>query len=428
MKKIIFFLIIIIAFSACKEKDEIGLDVLPPSDKLGVSFTDTVTIETYCVREDSIPSGGTSSALLGTINDPVFGKTTAGFCTQFTLPTSNVSFQTPTLDSIVLSLAYAGYYGDTLNPLQIEVYKLTESLSPDSVYYSDRVIQTDGINLASGTIVPHPTDSVMVGSGKMTSHLRIKLDDSFGQMFLNASGTADLSNTTEFRKFFKGLKVIASSSVSGTGSVLYFDLLSKTDLSKLTVYYNDSLSYSFKITSDCARLNTFTHDYSSASSINSQLSSPSQGQTITYVQPMGGLRVKVNIPYIKNFNDLGSISINKAELIVTAESSNASNTTLSVPSKLSFVAIGDNGQNTYLTDWSVEGDAFFGGSLNSTTKQYSFNIARHIQDILLGKISNNGFYLMVSGSAVRANRLLLYGGSKSQPGRLRLKLTYTKIQ
>ena len=71
----ILAIIFALSLASCnKEPDLIGIDLLPDSDYLNLSFTDTSTIIAYTVREDSLRTDELSANLLGYMNDPVFGN------------------------------------------------------------------------------------------------------------------------------------------------------------------------------------------------------------------------------------------------------------------------------------------------------------------------------------------------------------------
>ncbi|MCK4639308.1 MAG: DUF4270 family protein, partial [Bacteroidales bacterium] len=136
------FVITILILSCNKEFDKIGLDIQPAEDKLNVKYNDTTTLVTYSVREDSIPTGNSSVSLLGSYKDPIMGKSTASIYTQLRLSIAGYNFgEAPILDSLILSLAYSGSYGDTTTPQTVKVYELSGKLYPDSSYYSNHNIQ-----------------------------------------------------------------------------------------------------------------------------------------------------------------------------------------------------------------------------------------------------------------------------------------------
>jgi hypothetical protein len=423
----------ILFFSSCTDKDTIGLNEQPGSDELSVLFSDTSTVIAFSQKEDSVRTDEAIYNILGSYIDPVFGKTTASIYTQFRLPTNNVNFGTPlTLDSLVLSLAYRGYYGDTTTPLKVRVYELTENLFRDSSYYSDRVMA--GIEVGSAIFKPRPSDSVKVLGKKYAPHLRIKLNSSLAQKFFYASGQATMADNNAFLDFFKGLK-IETDAVSSGGSLLLFDLASS--LSKMTLFYKknateDSLQFNFVINENCARFNNYNHhSYSHASSefkqnVISVHDTLTSGKKNLYLQAMAGIKVKILFPYIKNFVTNNQVAINKAELIMNINDLGLSTNPFGPPGRLALVKCNGSGTNTFVID-QFEGDTHFGGIYNSTNKQFKFNITRYVQGILNNTITNEGLYLMVSGAAIYPNRVVLKGTDILNSGRFKLKLTYTKI-
>ena len=71
--------LLVAALASCKKDSPVGLDVQPEGDLLHTRVTDTVSVRTYTVHEESVktdelPSGTT---LIGRYNDPVFGYAAA---------------------------------------------------------------------------------------------------------------------------------------------------------------------------------------------------------------------------------------------------------------------------------------------------------------------------------------------------------------
>lgn len=73
-----------------------------------------------------------------------------------------------------------------------------------------------------------------------------------------------------------------------------------------------------------------------------------------------------------------------------------------------------------------EGATYFGGTYNSTTRTYKFNIARHLQKILNGSVEDHGLFLLASGAVVQANRVVI-GSGKNMGYPMRLHLFYTRL-
>lgn len=420
----------------CKEKNIPGLEVQPPSDKLGLVYTDTITVVSYTLKENRIRTDETFLNLLGSYTDPIFGVTEASFCTQFLLPVPNLDFGSPSVlqaDSFVLSLRYNGYYGNT-DPQTFKVYELTEDISNSEVYYSNDSVKYNLIEVgAIYNHVPNTTDSINIGGTNTDPHLRIRLKNSFAQKFINASGSSDMSTNQAFTSFFKGLYIKPDNvHVSGKGGIFYFQLLS--NISKLTLYYtntstNTSGSQDFVINELSARFNIFKQNYNfiNNSPISAALNDTSIGKQKIYIQSMGGVKTKIYFPYFKNLALKGNLIINQAQLVLSVNEDGTGINQYGPHNKLTLAAARADGSNAIIID-QLEGEAYFGGNFSTTSKEYRFNITRHMQRLINGQVPEDfGLFILPSGGAVNANRTILYGSDKEHPKHIKLILTYTKL-
>ena len=438
---LVSFLMLLFSQSCKKENSIVGKGVLPPSDMLGVVFKDTTTLITYTIREDSVKSDETSLNLLGSYNDPIFGKSSASIYTQFLLSKNIPSGFGGELafDSLVLILPYtgAGAYG-TLDAQTVKVYQVNQPASQpfsfDSVYYSNKNLLVNSTPLANMTFIPKPTDSVKVGTQTYKPHLRIRLDDALGQSILNHPG--GFADNPTFLSFLQGLWIVPDNPTQtvGTGAILYFNL--KDAFAGMTLYYRDSvltshpdtLSFNF-LTNGGARLSHFDHDYNTVGSdLQKQIDGTdlTQGQNLVYVQGISGLKTKIMFPYIKNYVKDATVVVNKAELVLKIDASTVSGN-YAPPPLLGLVRADASGKEYFIDDIFDEGSAYFGGVYDPAANAYSFNIAKYIQQLMNGKLEDYGLHLLVLGGAVNANRVVLGGGSNSA-NKMRLKLTYTIVK
>lgn len=436
-------LMVAFLFSSCEKASEIGLDVQPQDDLLNVKYIDSTSIYTLTVKSDSLRSDETivttGDILLGKYVDPYFGMASAGIYTQLRLPTTNPSFGTnPTVDSVRLCLAYATtLYGDTTVQQIVNVYQLTQELKAEDDFYSNSTVPKLGYDMASGyTFNPRPKDSVGITTAKEKPQLRIPLSTYFAQNILNNQGNSVLSNNTNFQSFVKGLYITTESTplASGQGAIMYFKM-NDTKSRMIIYYHNDTGTYQKKYElnlSNCARFNHFKHDYTTSihDSLNAQLvAMPPKTNTIVFAQAMAGLRTKVTFPYLHHINDSGRVSVNKAELIIKMDTNVVAYSHLkkyAPPPALVLFEIKDDGASGVLTPDYFEGSTYFGGTYDETNKQYKFNISRYIQQVLAGKKSNNGIYILVSNGVVLANRVAI-GGGNSNDFKMKLNITYTKL-
>lgn len=425
----IFFLI---GFVSCKKDGELnpGFD----DGGLAINFVDTFSVTTQVVKEDSLRADLSIYNLLGLYHDPIFGPMSSAIYTQVILTGVNVDLDSDisTLDSIVLTLDYEALYGDTASPMSINVYELSTALSSSTDYYSNTRTPFYSTPIGSLTFTPNLEDSVSIAFDtiKKAPHIRVKLNNTFGQTLMNgdASGSDDMTNNTTFTEFFKGLYITTTDSVGNTslaanqGSVVSFNMNSA--LSTVTIYYNDTSKYDFTINNDGVKYSRFDHNYTGTDIEAHLMNLPSKDTTITYVSTMAGVKTKLEIPNIKNIADGGAVVINKAELVITVE--NGTEGSFDSPlESISLVGIKENGEVFFLPDF-FEGISHFGGGYESGTKTYKFNIARHINDLVYGNDGNYGLYIVGNGSSITTRRSVLTS-EKNTTAKIKLNITYSKI-
>jgi len=438
---LLLLFIILINLVACKKDPyTLGLSLLPPTDTLSVKTTDTASIVAYSVLQDSIRTDETKTNILGSFVDPVFGKTTASFCTQMRLSSEGVDFGiNPVLDSVVLMLRYSSIYGNSDALQNVRVYELNEDITVDTAYYSNRKVQYYNTLLADYTFKPNLTDSISIYGIKVLSHLRINLSKQtnyFGNKILYAPSDILLSNT-KFVKFINGL-YIQSSTVNFGGSLISFNMSS--ELTKMVVYFHsqdttgnirDSLHYDLVINSLCPRFNTFDHNqYADAiPEFKNQVlnNDTNQGKNILFIQGLAGVKIKLHLPYITDFSN--KLALNSAVLILK---NFETDTTLAPPVQLSIIQEDSVGKMHTLID-EAEGSTYFGGTYISSDRSYRFRITRHIQQVIQGKIKNNNLFLIVnspSSNVLLPQRMIGIGTQPNMPGfsgaRFQLQLVYTK--
>lgn len=429
------FLITALLFTTCKkENNDLGLEIQPPSDKLNVFSTDTTSVIAYSQIVDSVKTDETSVSLLGSILDPVFGKSTASFFTQLRLSQSAVSFGTnPVLDSLILSLKYKGYYGDTNAVMTVRVFELAEQIQIDSQYYSQQSVAVKETLLGQKTFTPDFTNDMILGGDTLAPHLRVNLGTLTSELankLFNAPADS-MANNGSFLNYFYGLYVTAEPANSD-GVIIYLDLLSS--LSEMTLYYHndteDSLSFEYLINSNCARFGNYSHDYSLGSpAFKTQAidKDTTLGKSICYVQALGGVKTFVRFPSIKNYYSNGKIAVNEARLFLSCYESDPG---LEVASTLVLVKRKAEGGYTITND-QLDGADYFGGYYDKDNHGYWFRITSTIQELMRSSDPDYGLEIYVSGGAVNAQRVLLNGTSPQLPSapedRMKLIITYTTL-
>jgi len=447
-------LISLFILSSCQNTDSIGLDVDPSTEVTG-TFTDTITAVSFTAKDDTMVTNTLSKYPLGHFIDPIFGKTTANIAMSLTMDPPGLSFGTsPVLDSAVLVLFYAKeFYGDSTSNFQVNVHQLNNQLSTSVQYYNTQPQSHGSEIIGSKKLRFSIKDSVRITeivTGKpdivvrRPPQMRIPISSSFVTTnFLNAS-TTTLSTNDLLNRAIKGFYLTVNRAQStGPGGIAFFNL---TDSSRLEVYYKsqngtftDTVLHKFPIVNNSVPvIADFKHDYS-GTAIPANLNSTRQ-QDFTYVQGLAGLRTKIRFPHIDKLKNLGNITINKAELIVSVIGRTDG---FKPASRLIMYRTDIASQRQFIPDFSTEPafsltDVDFGGFYDSTKKHYRFQITSYIQDILSGKLKQYDTYIApvsidynrsvgpaVSGSS--AGGSILGSGKSGVSYQMKLRIIYSKI-
>jgi hypothetical protein len=435
-RTIVFSLSAAIIISCNKKPDTIGLDLVDHG-KLPVSDT---TFEVYAVseKEEPIITDETSLNLLGSQWSEVSGLTHASFYTHLRLSEVDPDFGTnPVVDSVFFTLVYSGSYGNTNTPQTVRIFEVLEDFyQKDSVYYSDRILESSDIELASHFFFPSPNDSVEINdSSKVAAELKIPMNQDFIQKVFYAPDTS-LSSNENFLEYFKGIYVTVDSvNYPGGGSILYFSLLNTR--SKITFYYhnyvndtlNDSLTYTLVFNNNNARIQKFNHNFSKSTDqhfVNMIVNGDTTaGNDYLYLQAMAGVKTRIFFPDLAAWRGQEKYLVNEAQLILPFT---AGNSYYPVPSKL--VLLRQNADTTVsILDDQNNGDNYFGGSIVDSSNYYQFRITYYIQD-LLNNSTDNGLVLYPSGKAIKADEITLTGTHNDEPDstRMELRVIFTKLK
>jgi hypothetical protein len=427
----LFFLV----FSCKKDDRGAGLGLLEDGDYLNVQYVDTFQASAYTLPFDSIITSNQSALLLGVLNDPIFGQSRAAFSLQFRIPSSNLDWGTPNisrLDSIVLQLKYETFYGENTTPQSFYVYELDEDLESGKTYYSKKVSKVKPQII--GQLFNHRPnfeDSIKIGNNRIPPHMRIKLSNTFGNKILVESRSSKVANNVNFTQFLKGLKVVAESrSGNDQGAILQINPLSS--VTKITMYYkrdNDTIQQFQDFVSNSAsiRFSEFSFNYQ-GTEVEQQLNDTTLGRQKIYLQSMGGVRPRITFPTLKNFLQNNQIVVNKAELIVPIDLFNTNTIKYRIPERLILFGYTADGPKTLTFDPNNPGESnlYYFSSFSESTRSFSFLLTRHLAAVSKDLYSDNGYVILPEAGAINANRCIIFGPN-SQESRIRIKLTYTKL-
>ena len=401
-----FFIVLVfvgLAYTACKKIDttDVGGDLIPAVDNVTTFDTVLDIITNTETLYDSARILRSEDHALGIIgNDPDFGKTKAeiyflpgpdGFGTHpFAKKDSTIVF-----DSVVLALAYTGYYGDTNSLQRVNVFEINSDnlFRPNAFGYP--VDSSDGFvdpTVLGTRLMDFKTldDSVFDNRKrdtiKIKNQLRIQLNKSLGNRFLSYDTAHAYKSDSFFREYFKGFAIKIDEAGSPVKNGLaYFNLANAN--TKMIFYYRvlngstvtDTLATEFPFTSfNYSNANTIKR--TPANGLATTLNNGLPNDELLYVQSSPGTKITIRIPGLKN---LSNRIIHRAELIFNVVN-NVPEPVYGAPVSL-FLDAEDTANKRILAvpyDFSYENafqDIVGGFQKNG---QYTFNMSRYVQSIV----------------------------------------------
>ena len=470
----------LLSFNSCKkinEATELGADLIPAVDNINTFERALNTLTDNRLLNDSAELFLSDFIAIGNLNDPEFGNTTAsGF---FNISRTAFGFypfiatkpDSVSIDSVVLSLGYAGFYGDTNSTQTVRVFEIdpTSNFNDTTLYKfstSPSNFKTVGSQLGSKTFkVSDLNDSMTIfrkrDTSKVINVLRIPLTKTLGDRFKLYDTLTAFKNDSAFKTFFKGFAL----KVENGNTLTYINLQDQAK-SKLIIYFRairngitDTSSAEFfhlagvppvlrRSPANFRNGQANTIERKPAGNYLAALNSISIEDQTLFIQSTPGSYAAIKIPSLDTFTNK---IINRAELIATRLPSTGDN--IFLPPPILFIdkinAANDSAfvfQNDILDNAGNLDYNRFGGRLRSDGT-YRFIITRYIQDIVTNRSANQNIRLYAPVRATlnipRSNqntlievndlvangRVVIAGGNHPDPAlRLRLRIVYTRIQ
>jgi hypothetical protein len=398
-----FFFIFVTLFFSCTKiiTTDIGAGLIPPVD--GVNTKDTVLdILTKNAGYDTVSVGISDDHVLGYVNDPIFGTTTASLNFQIAPVTYPVSWgfgkDSIEVDSVVLCLSYKRTWGDSTAPLKLHVY----SMDPETLFHGDSIYNNTKIFEKGQEITEFNTakivypstlddiDSTDFNKEPTTNQLRIRLNPSFGQQLINYDSATVYQSDSTFYDYVRGLIVEPEATGNALLQVNLLDTVTHLSLYYHTTHHTDSATRRFApnvLTS--ASSNTILRDYSSTQ-IPSYLTNGSKNDDLIFMQTSPGTHATIDV---SSLAAMGNVIVHRAEILMyqvpdpsdinltppnlfLAAYSKDSMRSFAVPYDVTFVG----NTITNLTAFGVAPKARTGGGY-----YYSFDISRYVQGIVTRK-------------------------------------------
>ena len=394
-------------FTACTPPNDVGSEVLPEDDFISGNFVDTFTVRMKTLRIDTVNSYRAARTMLGNYVDPELGHLFAESYIQPRLSTANLSYSDQPefleFDSLVLSLDLSGFYGRFDNPMELEIFELTEPYPTDSLVDSrDKLAFDSTYDYAQGRTIDFS------GLSGFLDFVNIRLDDSLGRKLLFAPSDSLINNST-FTNYFKGLvvrtKPVNESLSRESGGIFYINPATENTI--LTLYYKDSTvarDFSFEISSVSNYHYVISRDDYQGRLIDIATDPMEDPETVPYgvIQAGGINKIFVEMPGLSSLQGRG---INRAELILPIDTTFfGGDGRYEVPAGVVVYIANEAG--TAENDLSIIATT---ASYNNSLQQYTVVLTNNIQAILSGTLPNNGFIIVPSDGTTTMNRAVIAG-------------------
>ncbi|MCF8715287.1 DUF4270 family protein [Joostella atrarenae] len=391
---------------------------------------DTLTIETSTMKFDSLTTSSSNRILLGKYTDPEFGTVKAASYFEM-LPDSYTIDSEATYDSIALYLHYDNYYyNDTLQYNNIHVKRVTEAVKPDEdVFYNTSEVDYNTEDIGLLTYRPRPMEA---------DTLEIKIDDDLGNEIFDNLQTKVITNSDEFKNYFKGITIQPGD--SDNGSVIGFS--TETTSCYMRLYYtieeDTYLSQSY-LDIPINKGTDYASFFNQISSVNSneyiqsltdqeEVISSSQSENKSFIQSGIGVATAISFPHIKTLFDIeGTGTILDATLNIHPEIASY-NDNLTLRDTLNVYVLDQNNNVTEQLTYS-DGSAVQ-AILNKENQEfnniyYVLPFGTYVETLLnLETDDIQSFALLPNDFESSVDRMVLYG-STNNSYKIELNLIYT---
>ena len=426
---------------ACNQESTVGADLLG-DETIEVQFTDTIELEAVTKTNASVTTFinrsnfNNRTYLIGSIDDPVFGKSTS---TTYITPTYPVTPRFPEiaiLDSVVMSLPLDtfGLYGDPEYLHTIDLFQLTDAFTVDSdvdTLKSDMCdLQFDDTPLATLESKVDERQDIKIYNPTVDSaitvspQIRFRLDDNNALWDQLAMDTSKHSSNDSLINFLKGFALQSRDAQNSMFGIR----LNEEAPAYIEWYYQDTSAQAQLYLMNLGRVrhSCFTHDYSTTE-VEQAIDMPNTEKT--FLQSMSGVTTEYDL---SNVLDVNGNLINSAVIEIFAEDSADE----FGPVENIIVSYTDeNGSELVIADLltgQAVGDVtlFFGGALGSsvvngtTVRKYDFKLTSHIINLVRGVVTNPKIKISAFLKEQRPTRSVLYSPTHPvYPAKLKLILT-----
>jgi hypothetical protein len=425
--------------SSCEDPSQLGLEVQPGDDQVGVLYSDTFNIQTEVIQRNDFTTALNDRLFAGGYNDPELGNLNAeGYFQYLPVNENKVIQDQSAFDSMTVSFGLSYVYGNQNTQQPLSLHRLTQDLQFDSSYTSsDKASYLP----EAEAIITIPTNIL---ADTTSTKVLFRTDNLGNEIFSAIKTDSTLLKKETFRQRFKGLAIVASQGEEKQAA-MGFSLPSLNSVS--TIYYHypsgdttkrDSVLFNYS-SANAASFSRIVADRSgtplASLTPSNSVPSPQLGNR-AYVQGGTGVSTIIRFPGLESLQEKGNISITRAELIIIPiDKDNLTPPpalTLSELYEDGVISSSDNRPERFVLDENsyVDGRGNSAEALSflydANTGRYRVNISHYINAVINGIKPNHGLALSPSPINGSTNRLI-FNTLQGQETSLKLKIYYVPL-
>lgn len=424
-----FALSIIIFFSACKSKRNLGQEFVPDNEKIGI-YTDSVFLEVSTLKVDSTFSAYPAGYVMGNMayDNVIDSKAIVYTKLNYSQTTVDAS---AVCDSMIVTLnTVNSIFGDTLADFTLRLFETKQTIDT-SFKYTSSYIPIEDNPIGETTFNPRRIRS------SNDSVVRFHLDKTYADKVLGTIKNSATNSLEEFHKMIKGLAWV------GDDQNKNLLLISPQSITMRLYMTINGISYSIDFSSYNSSNQTLAFNYINyTSTLKGNLATLKNRDTLkstdngglVYLQNFSALNLKTVIPSLDRVgNKEDNIIINRAEIVLKRSADLNKfdhNYTYYPPLYVGY----SNKENQYVRfegNFNLVKSPFYSNSTDSrvtsrfdvNNENYRIDVTEYIQKLIDQKIDNRHLIIYSESLAY-----ITLGDPSQNPKNFMLKIHYTKLK
>lgn len=213
---VLTFSITLSLISCDDDLNKLGGSIQPPGDQI-FAGTDTLGVIARTVSMQDSIYAQTVNGILGKYQDDLFGTIKSDYLCQLVFP-EDAKFKdnVASIDSVQLIIGYVSYVGDTISPMGLSAYKVTQDL-PEYFYTNANPKKyTDMKTLITSKTFSIAGSKIMSQSSKYRQIIA-NIDTTFAKDLNAAIKSGKVKDKDSFNKYFPGLYITTT---FGSGTLI----------------------------------------------------------------------------------------------------------------------------------------------------------------------------------------------------------------